>query len=81
MEGETVSGFFAGQSEDAVNALRESAERFEGKLGGSGLKAERIQVIRGSLAERQDSVSSGDAETKQLYRVAGMIIAAWKESL
>ena len=81
MEGDTVSGFFAGQSEDAVNALRESAERFEGKLGGSGLKAERIQVIRGSLAERQDSVSSGDAETKQLYRVAGMIIAAWKESL
>ena len=81
MEGDTVSGFFAGQSEEAVNALRESAGHLEGKLGGSGLKAERIQVIKGSLTERQDNVSGGDAETKQLYRVAGMIIAAWKESL
>lgn len=81
MEGDTVSGFFAGQSEEAVNALRESAGHLEGKLGGSGLKAERIQVIKGSLTERQDNVLGGDAETKQLYRVAGMIIAAWKESL
>lgn len=81
MEGAAVSGFFAGAEENAQEVLKKAAGCFEKRLENGGLKAGSIQIIRGSLAEKQMPPGEEKAETKQLYRMAGMILAAWKESL
>ena len=80
MEGDLVSGLFTGNGEEAAEVLQKAADSFSARLENSGLKAGRIQVVRGSMAD--DRVSSENtAETKDLYRVAGMVIGALKESL
>lgn len=81
MEGAVVSGFFAGAEENAQEVLKRAAGCFEERLENGGLKAGSIQVIKGSLTEKQTPSGEEKAETKQLYRMAGMILAAWKESL
>lgn len=81
MEGDTVSGFFTGQEENAGEYLQRAVDGLEKRLTNGGLKAGSIQVVRGNLAEKESTSGTERTETKQLYRVAGMILAAWKESL
>ena len=81
MTGEQVSGFFTGMGEEALLALSKTVESFSEKLTQASLKVGTLQVVEGSLHPDGSTAKEDPVETKDLYRVAGMVLGAFKESL
>lgn len=81
MEEGTVSGFFTGVGEEAMGILEKAVSRFSVKLEKTGLTPGKIQAIEGSLQKKADISGGSREETKELYRVAGMVIQALREEV
>lgn len=76
-----VSGYFAGQGQEATTVLRETAKEFGKRLESAGLKGGDFQVVEGRQNRPLVGERSGSAETKELYRMTGMVIGALKKAI
>lgn len=76
-----VSGYFAGQGQEAAAVLRETSKEFGGRLESAGLTAGDLQVVEGRQSRPLVGKSSGNAETRELYRMSGMVIGALKKAI
>lgn len=76
-----VSGYFAGQGQEATAVLRETAKELGKRLENAGLKAGDFQVVEGRQSRPLVGEGSGNAETKELYRMTGMVIGALKKAV
>lgn len=81
MDGETVSGFFAGEGGETAEILKKAVDNFSARLENNGLKKGSIQVVKSGRPEELNRDKGTKTETKNLYRAAGMVIGALKESL
>lgn len=81
MSAEGVSGLFAGQGQDAVGILKETAKFLSDKLSHEKITLSSIQVVDGYLSDNKNNASKIELETKKLYRLAGIVISALKETI
>lgn len=81
MSEEGVSGLFAGQGEEAVSILNKAAAILSKKLSREKITLSSIQVVDGYLSNRINNTSKVEVETKRLYRLAGTVIGALKETI
>lgn len=73
-----VSGYFAGQGQEAAAVLQETTKELSLRLEAAGLKPEALRVVEGRQSRPLMGERSGNAETKELYRMTGMVIGAIK---
>ncbi|MCH5270592.1 MAG: hypothetical protein J1E83_07545 [Lachnospiraceae bacterium] len=76
-----VSGYFAGQGQEAVSILQQTASEFSLRLENAGLKAGDLRIVEGRQNRPPVSERSGNAETKELYRMTGMVIGSLKQAI
>lgn len=76
-----VSGYFAGQGREVADILQETSKEFSQRLENAGLKAGDFRIVEGRQNRPLVSERSGNAETKELYRMTGMVIGALKHSI
>lgn len=85
MEDNTLSGLFAGNSEEAVNCLKEVVTKLQNTTTDENIHCENMQVVIGKLnreagnADKQSNEK--EVETKSLYKTAGIIIRAVKATI
>lgn len=76
-----VSGYFAGQGQEAAAILQETSKEFGLRLEAAGLKPEDFRIVEGRQSRPQVSERNGNVETKELYRMTGMVIGALKQAI
>lgn len=81
MDSGSISGYFAGTGKEAAAVLEKAAAAFLDRIQAAGLRAGSIQVIEGSTSGSLAKNGGMEEETKELYKVAGMMIGALKEVL
>ncbi|MBO5165203.1 MAG: hypothetical protein J6B90_01210 [Lachnospiraceae bacterium] len=81
MKESVVSGYFTGEGEEALQMLETAGENFAGRVQNAGLEAGSLQIIQSSSTASLAEAGGNKEETKELYRVAGMAISAFKTAL
>ncbi|HKM34286.1 MAG TPA: DUF6240 domain-containing protein [Lachnospiraceae bacterium] len=81
MSAEGISGLFAGQGQEAIGILHETVTVLSEKLSHEKIACNSIQVVDGYLSDNENSFSKEKLETKRLYRLAGIVINALKETI
>lgn len=76
-----ISGYMSGSGREAVQLLERAAGHLNERLSAAGFESSRIQVIEGSAGSSRSVEGSGQGETRELYRIAGMALGALKEAL
>lgn len=76
-----VSGYFAGQGKEAAAVLEETSKELGLRLENAGLKAGDFRIVEGRQNRPLVGEISGKAETKELYRMTGMVIGALKQAI
>lgn len=76
-----ISGYLSGSGREAVQLLERAAGHLSERLSAAGFENSRIQVVEGSAGSSRPVEGSGQEETRELYRIAGMALGALKEAL
>lgn len=76
-----ISGYMSGSGREAVMLLERAAGHLNERLSAAGFENSRIQVVEGSAGSSRPVEGSGQEETRELYRIAGMALGALKEAL
>ncbi len=76
-----VSGYFTGTGEETLQVLHEAMQSFTGRLANAGMATGSLQVVESSRAEYLTQEGGSEEETRDLYKVAGLAISAFKTAL
>ncbi|MCH5275592.1 MAG: hypothetical protein J1E65_07105 [Lachnospiraceae bacterium] len=76
-----VSGYFVGQGQEATAILQETSKELSRRLEAAGLKAEALRVVEGRQNRPIAGEKNGNTETKELYRMTGMVIGSIKKAI
>ncbi len=75
-----VSGYFAGQGREAAAVLQRTVSGLNRRLEAAGWEAGDFRIVEGRQ-NRASAGESGSVETRELYKMTGMVIGALKEAL
>lgn len=77
----TVSGYFSGTGSETAALLQSTAEAFTARLAAQGFVTGTIQVVEGNREGSLIQNGGSKEETRTLYKAAGIVIGALKETL